>query len=113
MRLLLEHFPKILDVEFTAKMEDELDSIEEGEIGYLSVLNDFYIPLPYGEDTDWCLNVLAAGACTVHWNGQTYQLSLPQIVGRAVGEIVYAPMYRILLHASGVKKYLQAKQVPG
>jgi hypothetical protein len=75
--------------------------------------NDFYIPLPYGEDTDWCLNVLAAGACTVHWNGQTYQLSLPQIVGRAVGEIVYAPMYRFLLHASGVKKYLQAKQVPG
>jgi len=43
-RLLMEHFPKILDVEFTAKLEDELDGIEDGEIDWLVVLKSFYSP---------------------------------------------------------------------
>lgn len=42
--LLLKHFPKILDVEFTARMEDELDGIEEGEADWLVVLKSFYSP---------------------------------------------------------------------
>ncbi len=42
--LLLKHFPKVLDVEFTAKLEDELDGIEEGEIDWLVVLKSFYSP---------------------------------------------------------------------
>ena len=44
MGLLLKHFPKILDVEFTARMEDELDGIEEGEADWLIVLKSFYSP---------------------------------------------------------------------
>ena len=43
-RLLLEHFPKVLDFEFTAKMEDELDGIEEGEIDWKILLKSFYSP---------------------------------------------------------------------
>ena len=42
--LLMKHFPKILDVEFTAKMEDELDGIEEGETDWVVVLKSFYSP---------------------------------------------------------------------
>jgi DNA topoisomerase-1 len=40
----MEHFPKILDVEFTAKLEDELDGIEEGETDWVMVLKGFYSP---------------------------------------------------------------------
>jgi DNA topoisomerase-1 len=43
-RLLMQHFPKVLDVEFTAKMEDELDGIEEGEADWVTVLKSFYSP---------------------------------------------------------------------
>jgi DNA topoisomerase-1 len=43
-RLLMEHFPKILDVEFTARLEDELDGIEDGETDWLVVLRSFYSP---------------------------------------------------------------------
>jgi deazaflavin-dependent oxidoreductase (nitroreductase family) len=68
----------------------------------------FFIPLPYGEDTDWCRNVLAAGGCTVRWNGQTIQLTRPQIVGREVGEAVYPRLYRWLLQSAKVQKYLYA-----
>lgn len=42
--LLMKHFPKVLDVEFTARMEDELDGIEEGEADWLMVLKSFYSP---------------------------------------------------------------------
>lgn len=42
--LLVKHFPKILDYQFTALMEEELDKIEEGELEWHSVLKDFYEP---------------------------------------------------------------------
>jgi DNA topoisomerase-1 len=42
--ILVEHFPKILDAEFTALMEEELDEIEEGKMEWVKVLKDFYAP---------------------------------------------------------------------
>ncbi len=42
--LLQNYFPEIIDVEFTAKMEDKLDDIEEGELNSQDVLNEFYEP---------------------------------------------------------------------
>ena len=43
-RLLIEHFPKILDIQFTAAMEEELDEIEEGRAEWTAVLKKFYSP---------------------------------------------------------------------
>ena len=73
---------------------------------------EFFIPLPYGMDTDWCLNVLAAGECTVRWNGQAYRLTSPHVVASAAAEAVYPPVSRFLLHAFRVRKYLVAKRSP-
>jgi len=42
--LLVEYFPKIMDVKFTAAMEEELDEIEEGKMTRLKVLQEFYAP---------------------------------------------------------------------
>ena len=42
--LLVKHFPQILDVAFTAQMEEELDKIEDGELEWVRVLGDFYGP---------------------------------------------------------------------
>jgi DNA topoisomerase-1 len=42
--ILVQNFPDIFNVNFTAKMEGELDLIADGEIDYLQVLNDFYKP---------------------------------------------------------------------
>lgn len=44
LSLLVEHFPYILDIKFTALMEEELDKIEEGEMDWSKVLLDFYQP---------------------------------------------------------------------
>jgi DNA topoisomerase I len=42
--LLVDAFPRILDVEFTAHMEDELDEVEEGKMQWVKVLDEFYGP---------------------------------------------------------------------
>jgi len=42
--LMQQFFPEILDVEFTAHMEEELDHIEEGKEDWVKVLNNFYEP---------------------------------------------------------------------
>ncbi len=42
--LLVNHFPKIVDVEFTARMEETLDKIAAGKENWKKVLEDFYRP---------------------------------------------------------------------
>lgn len=42
--ILVKHFEKVFNVEFTAAMEDELDKIEEGSDDWQKVLTDFYGP---------------------------------------------------------------------
>ncbi|MEW6274307.1 MAG: type I DNA topoisomerase [Bacillota bacterium] len=42
--LLKKHFPEIIDVEFTATVEEKLDLIEEGELDWVQMLAEFYYP---------------------------------------------------------------------
>ncbi|MCL4557243.1 MAG: type I DNA topoisomerase [Deltaproteobacteria bacterium] len=40
--MLIKNFPQIMDIGFTADMEDKLDSVEEGSINYIEILKAFY-----------------------------------------------------------------------
>lgn len=42
--VLIENFPDIFNVEFTAKMEGELDLVEEGKQSYKDAVKEFYKP---------------------------------------------------------------------
>ncbi len=42
--LLVEHFPAIMNVDFTASMEANLDKVEEGDVKWLALLKEFYTP---------------------------------------------------------------------
>ncbi len=42
--LLSQHFPKVLDVQFTARMEEELDEVEEGHQPWAACVKEFYEP---------------------------------------------------------------------
>ncbi len=42
--LMEEHFADIVDAEFTANMEEKLDSVEEGTREWKSVVEEFYLP---------------------------------------------------------------------
>ncbi len=49
--LLMEYFKKVMDIGFTASMEEELDSIEDGTNDYVKVLGDFW--RPFKEELDF------------------------------------------------------------
>ena len=42
--LLTEHFTDVMDLDFTAKMEEELDGVAQGEREWVPMLRDFYAP---------------------------------------------------------------------
>ena len=42
--LLVDKFPELIDMGFTAKMENELDEIESNNLKWASVVKDFYTP---------------------------------------------------------------------
>ncbi|MBX4211500.1 MAG: type I DNA topoisomerase [Candidatus Yanofskybacteria bacterium] len=41
---LVEHFPKIVDFQFTSHLEDELDEIAKGKLKWVPVIREFYEP---------------------------------------------------------------------
>ena len=43
-KLLVKHFPKIVDFKFTAEVEKDLDKIADGKIKWISVVKEFYQP---------------------------------------------------------------------
>ncbi len=42
--ILVEHFPKVVDLEFTAQMEEKLDEIAAGNKEWVPVIREFYDP---------------------------------------------------------------------
>ena len=42
--LLVKSFPDILNTDFTAQMEEQLDEVEEGAVDWIKLLHDFYQP---------------------------------------------------------------------
>jgi DNA topoisomerase I len=42
--LLVEHFPEVVDVEFTARMEEQLDEVAAGKVDWVPVVRGFYEP---------------------------------------------------------------------
>ncbi|MGE8204094.1 type I DNA topoisomerase [Heyndrickxia sp. NPDC080065] len=42
IELMNEFFPEILDAKFTAKMENNLDDIEEGKVEWVKIIDEFY-----------------------------------------------------------------------
>jgi DNA topoisomerase-1 len=43
-KVMVKQFPDIFNVDFTSEMEEELDKVEEGDLGWQKVLKDFYSP---------------------------------------------------------------------
>ena len=63
-------------------------------------------PLPYGTDTDWCLNVLEAGDCTLETFGRRTAVSNPRIVGADVALPLLPAVLRRGLRAADLPGYM-------
>src|SRR3989449_7141903 len=53
---LFRSFPAVFDVGFTAQMENELDKVEEGDLGWQQVLGDFWGPFSKADRKSTRLN---------------------------------------------------------
>jgi DNA topoisomerase-1 len=64
--LLIDNFPEILDVDFTARLETDLDRVEQSEVESLTILNQFYGPFSkkLAEATEGMLSVKGVGMPT-------------------------------------------------
>jgi len=56
---------------------------------------------------DWCENVLAAGNCTLDWNGKEYALERPEVIPRAQAMQAYPLLVKpFLAGAAGQNKFV-------
>ena len=44
----------------------------------------FVIPLPFGDETAWARNVMAAGGARLRWNGRDHQVVEPTVIDLSV-----------------------------
>lgn len=73
----------------------------------------FVVSLPYGSQTDWCRNVMAAGRCELTWKGRTYELERPEIISGSQVFPTLPVVQRIVLQGGGIHNFLwlHAKEV--
>jgi deazaflavin-dependent oxidoreductase (nitroreductase family) len=67
------------------------------------------ISLPYGPETNWCRNVLAADHCTLMFDGQEMALTAPQVLLPPDAEALLAPEKVRQWRGEGIAHYLSLK----
>ena len=72
----------------------------------------FVFPVPFGRNTQWPLNVLASGGCTVHWNGRTFDVQAPEMVGPEVGIPAFNALQRPILRLIRANRFLVVRRKP-
>lgn len=73
----------------------------------------FVLPLPWGEGTDWCRNLRAAGGGIVNWRGADYEISEPEVIDTADALPAFSAVMRPLVRLFGIKKFLRVRRVHG
>ncbi len=75
-------------------------------VAAVPVPGGFVVPLPYGPDTDWCLNVRAAGGGSIERNRRPVRVVRPELLTEAEAAPLISPRQRRLLGWFGVRDYL-------
>lgn len=61
-----------------------------------------YVPLPFGEGTNWYLNAIAAGGVRVTWKGRDHRFTNPVIVDLESAGDSFTSVMRAMMRMSGV-----------
>ncbi len=76
------------------------------------VSDGFIIPLPYGREVDWLLNVLAAGRATLRVHGETCRAVEPEIIDAATAYRQLSPRRQREFGRFNIQNYLEMKREP-
>jgi hypothetical protein len=66
----------------------------------------YVTPLPYGTDTDWCLNVLHARHCTLETAGRRIEMENPRILKSPAALKDFPALLRPALRLASLPGYL-------
>lgn len=61
----------------------------------------FVIELTYGPDVDWHKNIVAAGGCTLIWQGKEYEIDTIRPLDTATGLAAFPSSQRLILRLTG------------
>jgi deazaflavin-dependent oxidoreductase (nitroreductase family) len=76
-------------------------------VALLVTPDTFVIGLPWGPDTNWAQNVLAAGGCSVRWKGADFQVTDPRLVGTDVALRAAGRLQRMIITRLSFPAFLQ------
>jgi deazaflavin-dependent oxidoreductase (nitroreductase family) len=70
------------------------------------------IPMPWGEGTDWCRNVRAAGGCVVRWKGRAYAMVQPQVIDADEARAAFPAVQWAGMRRFGIRQCLRLRAAP-
>lgn len=70
----------------------------------------FVLPLPWGEGTDWCRNLRAAGGGVVRFGGAEVEIDDPEIIDTADALPSFNVLMRPLVKSIGIKTFLRVRR---
>jgi len=78
-------------------------------VGVDRVQDGFIIPLAYGTQVDWLQNVLAAGRATVSAEGETHDVTEPEVIDAATALPMLSSKRRRTFERMGIAQFLRVK----
>lgn len=79
-------------------------------VAVLAAPDAFVIGLPWGAQTNWVQNVLAANGCTIRWKGIYYTTTDPQLVDKAAALAAANGLQRAAIKRGSFPAFLQLKR---
>ncbi len=67
----------------------------------------FIVPMPWGEQTDWCRNVRAAGECVVRWKGRDYAMVQPEVIDSGAVAAAFGSFQTAMMRRLGINKCMR------
>ena len=78
-------------------------------VATIRVDGGFLIPLPFGSETQWARNVLAAGGCTVSWHGAEHTTTDPEILAWDAARPLLPALFRLIIPVVGIQQLLRLR----
>lgn len=70
----------------------------------------YLIPLAYGTGVDWLRNVIAAGRAVIIADGETHEVTAPEVIDAATARPLLPPARRRRYDRLGVAHYLRVRR---
>ena len=70
----------------------------------------FILPLPWGEGTDWCRNLRAAGGGVLRWGGAEIEITDQHVIDAATAMPFFDAYMRPIMKLIGIKKVLRVRR---